>query len=201
MNDFKCSCPHCGQHIQGDGQWQGRELQCPNCQETLVVPHSQPVPLVDSMRTASPRVVPRPPGELPRWSRVIWLVALGALTPFIVSVAIVLTVFLGPLAFVAGPALGTWVSVVLTRHCRQHAPPRRFWIYLVSVPLVYGLVLLSALMPGESKLVAHDPSLGGAQAAMSGGIVILLLLGSSVVWLLGAAIGSLGNNRQEPSIP
>ena len=153
------------------------------------------------MPAASPRAEPRPPGELPRWVRVVWLVALGGLTPFIVSVAIVLTAFLGPLAFVAGPALGTWVSVVLTRHCRQHAPPRQFWIYLVSVLLVYGLILLSAFLPGESKPGGHEPSLGGAQAAMSGGIVVLLLLGSSFLWLLGAAIGSLRNDSHEPNIP
>jgi hypothetical protein len=201
MNDFKCSCPHCGQHIQGNGQWQGRELQCPTCQETLVVPHGQPVRVVASMPTASPMTEPRPPRELPRWARVSWLVALGALTPFIVSVAVVLTAFLGPLALVAGPVLGTWVSVVLTRHCREHAPPRRFWIYLVSVLLVYGLILLSAFMPGGSKPGAPEPSLGGAQAAMFGGIAILLLLGSCVLWLLGAAIASVGSDRQEPSIP
>ena len=201
MIDFKCSCPHCGQHIEGDGQWRGRELQCPTCQETLVVPRSQPVPVVTSMPTASPRTEPRPLGELPHWARVIWLVALGALTPFIVSVAIVITVILGPLAFVAGPVLGTWVSMILTRHCRQHAPPCRFWIYFVSVLSVYSLILLSAFLPGGSKPGGHEPSLGGAQAAMSGGIVILLLLGSSVLWLLGAAIGSGGNDREEPSIP
>jgi hypothetical protein len=165
------------------------------------VPHSQPVRVVASMRTVSLRAEPQPPGELPRWAQVIWLVAVGALTPFIVSVAVILTAFLGPLAFVAGPVLGIWVSVVLTRHCRQHAPPRRFWIYLVSVLLVYGLILLSAFMPGGSKSGGHEPSLGGAQAAMSGGIVILLLLGSSVLWLLGAAIASVGNDRQEPSSP
>ena len=38
MSDFRCSCPHCGQHIQGDEQWQGCAMPCPTCGQMLIVP-------------------------------------------------------------------------------------------------------------------------------------------------------------------
>ena len=42
MSEFKFSCPQCGQHILGDTQWSGREINCPACQQTLVVPPPGP---------------------------------------------------------------------------------------------------------------------------------------------------------------
>ncbi|HVV72699.1 MAG TPA: hypothetical protein VHI52_14560, partial [Verrucomicrobiae bacterium] len=38
MADIKFACPHCNQHITCDALWGGHELQCPGCQNTLVVP-------------------------------------------------------------------------------------------------------------------------------------------------------------------
>ncbi len=38
MSEFKFSCPHCGQHLQGDPLWSGREINCPVCQRILLVP-------------------------------------------------------------------------------------------------------------------------------------------------------------------
>ena len=201
MKDFRCTCPHCGQHIQGDVQWRGHELQCPTCQKTLIVPQGDSVQTETSIPSAALRNEPRRPWELPPWAQVIWLVLIGALTPIIVSVAMVITGLLGPLAFVLGPALGIWVSVILTRHCRQHAPPRCFWVYPVSTLSVYGIILLLAFIPGGSKTGQHEPSLGGAQAAVAGGFVMLLILGSSVFWMVGAAIGSGRKDDQEPSLP
>ena len=42
MADMKFSCPHCGQHISCDELWSGHQIQCPACQNSLVVPQSQP---------------------------------------------------------------------------------------------------------------------------------------------------------------
>ena len=42
MSEFRFSCPQCGQHILGDTQWSGREINCPACQQTLVVPSPEP---------------------------------------------------------------------------------------------------------------------------------------------------------------
>ena len=188
MNDFKCSCPHCGQHIQGDAQWRGRELQCPTCQQTLIVPPSQPAPMVTSPTPAFSQVAARPWWELPCWARLIWLAVLGGMTLAILSVGMAVTLFLGPLALVAAPVAGTWLTMVLARHCQQQAPPRRYWIYVLSTVAAYGLIALSAVLPGGSASAGHEPSFGEAQAAMAGGIGILLVLGSSVCWLLGAAL-------------
>jgi hypothetical protein len=42
MNEFKFSCPQCGQHILCDTQSSGREINCPACQQMLVVPSRAP---------------------------------------------------------------------------------------------------------------------------------------------------------------
>jgi hypothetical protein len=42
MNEFKFTCPQCGQHILCDPQWSGSEINCPACQQTLVVPSVEP---------------------------------------------------------------------------------------------------------------------------------------------------------------
>jgi hypothetical protein len=58
MAELKFSCPHCGQHISCDAPWAGHQVQCPACQNSLMVPHVGPPP---------PAVVPAPgpPGPQP----------------------------------------------------------------------------------------------------------------------------------------
>jgi DNA-directed RNA polymerase subunit RPC12/RpoP len=41
MSEFKFSCPKCGQHLQCDEQYAGREIQCPGCNVLMRIP---PVP-------------------------------------------------------------------------------------------------------------------------------------------------------------
>ena len=41
MSEFKFSCPRCQQHLQGDEQFAGREIQCPACHALIRIP---PVP-------------------------------------------------------------------------------------------------------------------------------------------------------------
>jgi len=187
MNEYKCSCLHCGQHIQGNAQWRGRELPCPTCQQTLIVPPSQPAPMVISQTPALSQVAARPWWELPCWARLIWLVVLGGMTPAILSVGMAVTLFLGPLALVAAPVAGMWLAMVLARHCQQQAPPRRYWVYVLSTATAYGLIALAAGLPGGPVPTGHEPSLAGAQAAVAGGVGILFVMGSSVCWLLGSA--------------
>ena len=38
MAEFKFFCPQCGQHIQCDTSYSGRQINCPLCQQTIVVP-------------------------------------------------------------------------------------------------------------------------------------------------------------------
>ncbi len=42
MADIKFSCAHCGQHISCDEPWAGHEIQCPACQNKLIVPAAHP---------------------------------------------------------------------------------------------------------------------------------------------------------------
>jgi DNA-directed RNA polymerase subunit RPC12/RpoP len=44
MAEIKFSCPQCGQHISGEEQWSGRQIQCPACATTLTVPGAPPAP-------------------------------------------------------------------------------------------------------------------------------------------------------------
>lgn len=44
MRDFKFACPHCGQKIKCDTGQAGARLNCPACQQAIVVP---PVPSDD----------------------------------------------------------------------------------------------------------------------------------------------------------
>ena len=43
MNEFKFSCPSCGQHIRLEAAFQGHEVECPSCKKAIVVPAPQPV--------------------------------------------------------------------------------------------------------------------------------------------------------------
>jgi hypothetical protein len=87
MNDFKCACPHCGQHIEGDGQWRGLQLICPACHTPMMV--RQAVPLLIFRPNLSHLPVARSARTvgLPEWGRILWQVVLGALTPLVVSAA------------------------------------------------------------------------------------------------------------------
>ncbi len=59
MPEIKFSCPQCGQHISGNEQWSGHQIQCPTCATTLTVPGALPRPA-----TAAPipqSLSPQPP--------------------------------------------------------------------------------------------------------------------------------------------
>ena len=40
MAEFKFSCPKCGQHIQCDADYAGAQINCPTCQQAIVVPQA-----------------------------------------------------------------------------------------------------------------------------------------------------------------
>lgn len=79
MSDFKFSCPQCGQHLSGDSEWGGRQIQCPGCQATINVPRSASAspplpPVIASVpRGSAPSTSPRIRGAGP-W---LWI-GLGA---------------------------------------------------------------------------------------------------------------------------
>ena len=59
MADIKFSCPHCGQHISCGEPWSGHQIQCPACQNGLIVPRIQPAP--PAVAPAPQSLVPQPP--------------------------------------------------------------------------------------------------------------------------------------------
>jgi hypothetical protein len=62
MADIKFSCPHCGQHISCEELWCGHQIQCPACQNNLMVPHAPPPPAaaVPGPAVTEPPVPSRP---------------------------------------------------------------------------------------------------------------------------------------------
>jgi hypothetical protein len=61
MAEIKFSCPQCGQHISGNEQWSGRQIQCPACATTLTVPGTLPPPVAAVPAPAS--LVPQAPAS------------------------------------------------------------------------------------------------------------------------------------------
>jgi len=59
MAEIKFSCPQCGQHISGNEQWSGHQIQCPTCATTLTVPGTIPPPAAAAPVPKS--LVPQPP--------------------------------------------------------------------------------------------------------------------------------------------
>jgi len=70
MPEFKFYCPQCGQHILGDDNHAGRQINCPACQKPIVVPPAPttapippqpaPVPIPVPIAVAPPRQIPTP---------------------------------------------------------------------------------------------------------------------------------------------
>ena len=60
MSAFKFECPTCGQHLQGDETYIGRQINCPSCQRAMTVP--SPASAAPVMPPPPPvRVTPPPP--------------------------------------------------------------------------------------------------------------------------------------------
>jgi hypothetical protein len=59
MAEIKFSCPQCGQHISGNEQWSGHQIQCPTCATTLTVPQALPPPV--AVAPVPKPLVPQPP--------------------------------------------------------------------------------------------------------------------------------------------
>jgi len=62
MADFKFSCSQCGQHIQCDAGYSGAQINCPSCQQPIIVPqapHSAAAPpAMPSLSTRQSTTVP-----------------------------------------------------------------------------------------------------------------------------------------------
>lgn len=38
MSEIKFSCSNCGQHLSGEVNWAGRQIECPSCKSTITIP-------------------------------------------------------------------------------------------------------------------------------------------------------------------
>jgi hypothetical protein len=54
MADLRFTCTHCGQEIECDELWSGREIQCPTCQAQLAVPSKPDGPPHAALASAKP---------------------------------------------------------------------------------------------------------------------------------------------------
>ena len=61
MSEFKFSCPHCGQRIQCEQGYSGRQIACPACQRPFVVPPPPPGSAVAAPRLSFAPNAPAPP--------------------------------------------------------------------------------------------------------------------------------------------
>jgi len=68
MAEFKFSCPQCGQHIQCDSGYSGVQINCPTCQQAIVVPQA---PRSAAAPSAPPAPPPAPPGLSTKQSTVV----------------------------------------------------------------------------------------------------------------------------------
>jgi hypothetical protein len=63
MADIRFSCAQCGQHISCDELWSGHQIQCPACQNSLMVPHIQPLSSATVSAPQPPAAQPPPPSR------------------------------------------------------------------------------------------------------------------------------------------
>jgi DNA-directed RNA polymerase subunit RPC12/RpoP len=58
MAEIKFSCPKCGQHVSGNEQWSGHQIQCPACATTITVPQAPALPVGNPLVPKS--LIPQP---------------------------------------------------------------------------------------------------------------------------------------------
>jgi hypothetical protein len=59
MADFKFPCPQCAQHIQCDTGYAGTQINCPTCQQPIVVPPPPRTPAAPASRVTAPVKPPK----------------------------------------------------------------------------------------------------------------------------------------------
>lgn len=74
------SCPTCGQHFAGDETYYGRQVSCPACRNSFVVP-----PVIPTTRAAPAAPGHYPPNTLPPKKRNTALVVIAAVLAFLLS--------------------------------------------------------------------------------------------------------------------
>src|SRR5277367_5933634 len=106
MADFKFSCAQCGQHIACDAGYSGMQINCPTCQQLIVVPQaprpaaapptppSAPSRLATQRSTATPAPVSTP-GRAPFTPPVVQKKSSALKTVLVITAVIVVLAVLG----------------------------------------------------------------------------------------------------------
>jgi len=71
MAEFKFSCPQCGQHIQCDTGYSGTQINCPSCQQAIVVPQAPRFAAAPTAASAPPPPPAPAPGLATRQSTTV----------------------------------------------------------------------------------------------------------------------------------
>ncbi len=98
---MKFSCPHCGQHLDGESGYAGRSLECPACHQPFTVPRvgAGPAPAAAVAARPVPAAVPVARAALPVQKHL----AVSAILSFVFSLA---SLLIGPLGFLPGIICG-----------------------------------------------------------------------------------------------
>jgi hypothetical protein len=117
------------------------------------------------------------------WINAAFAAILGALTPVIVAIGFFLTLFLGPLAFIAAPVVVIVVSRLLAQFFAARAGLRWFWKYGGCTAVTFALFIVPALWPRHPEPSGLEPgSLGGGFGAA---LFDLGVFAAAVLWLIG----------------
>ena len=111
MNEFKFSCPHCGQHILRDLLSSGREINCPACQKPLIVPALAPpgaavAELMPATSTTAAGSMPGAPGRTISPDSPSRIPLVVRIYGFLTMALSVLGIMLFVLLVVSGPGAG-----------------------------------------------------------------------------------------------
>ena len=60
MAEFKFPCPQCAQHIECDTGYAGMKINCPACQQSILVPPPPRIAAAPAGRAAAPAKLPKP---------------------------------------------------------------------------------------------------------------------------------------------
>lgn len=110
MSEYKFSCPHCDQHIAYTEVYFGRSINCPRCQQIIVIPTpagvAAPPPSPPASRLASPPRAPVPP-PVPAGGGRPSVAVPGTSRLAVASMVLSLSsLILGPLGFIPGIVCG-----------------------------------------------------------------------------------------------
>jgi len=158
MAEIKVSCPQCGQHIQCDESYGGKQINCPKCQKALIVPqvaqtrpslqvaqHQEKTYLVNSKgKQFGPYTVEELKSYLEArqlaWEDLAWCEGMSNWQPL--------------RGIVVPSGLNKTLPPLLStgRVSNQGKSSRKWWALGIVILLAVGLALFFVMMPSKVKI-------------------------------------------------